>query len=207
VVPSPTQRGVGCVPNRLVLTDVFPLAGRTRLLGVAPRAAMGKRVTILSAWNHKIVARPVVGADLTFAAAVALPPRALRLTNTARYIAGFGGKRSLALKFARRMYTTAIKVAGPTIEFRGTITPPLSKPVASVIIRASSTCAGIASATIVATVKPSRSGAFKATFRLPASFANAHAAYLRAQTTVRKTKSNPKPFPSFTLIRGIALGR
>jgi hypothetical protein len=206
VVPLPTQRGVGCVANSLVLTDVFPLAGRTRLLGVAPQAAMGKRVTILSAWNHKIVARPVVGADLTFAATVALPPRALRLTNKARYVAELGATRSLALKFARRMYTTAITTAGPTISFSGTITPPLSKPVSSVVIRASPTCSAIASATIVATVKPSPSGAFKASFRLPAGFANAHAVYLRAQTTVQKTKTNRKPFPTFTLIRGIVLG-
>jgi hypothetical protein len=75
-----------------------------------------------------------------------------------------------------------------------------------VIIRASTTCSGIGGGTIVATVKPSASGAFKALIRLPAAFDSARAAYLRAQTTVRKTKANPKPFPTFTLIRGITRG-
>lgn len=203
----PPGRPVGCAINQLVLTDVFPLAGRTHLLGVAPAAAVGKQITILSAWNHKPVAKPRVGADLTFSATVALPPRALRFTNQARYVAQFGSTRSLVLKFARRMYTTAITVAGPVISFSGTVTPPLAKPVSAVVIRASSTCSAIGGGVVVATVKPSPSGAFSAVIRLPASFARDRAVYLRAQTTVRKTKTNKKPFPTFTLIRGITLGR
>jgi hypothetical protein len=194
---------VGCAANKLILTDVFPRAGRTRLVGVAPPAAAGKRVTIVSAWDGKPVATATVQSDLTFSAAAPLPPRRLRFTNRARYVAKFGSQRSLVLKFARRMYTTAITTAGRTITFKGTITRPLAKPIQPVVIRASASCSTIGKGVIVATVKPSSRGTFAAQFALPASQS---VVYLRAQTKVRKTTRSQKTFNSFTLIRGLKVG-
>jgi hypothetical protein len=77
----------GCLSNKLILTGVFPQAGKTQLLGVAPAASVGKRVSILSSWNGKPVASPTVQPDLTFKATVPFPPRSLRFTNRATYIA------------------------------------------------------------------------------------------------------------------------
>jgi hypothetical protein len=197
--PPATAIAVGCVANRLILTDVFPRAGKVRLLGVAPPSAAGKRVAVFSTWNGKQVAKPTVQADLTFSAAVPLPPRRLRFTNKARYVAKLGSQRSLALKFARRMHATVVTAAGRHVTFTGTITPPLATPIQPVVIRASASCSTIGRGAIVATVKPSRHGAFTAHFDLGAGQS---VVYLRAQTKVRNSK---RTFSTYTLIRGVKL--
>jgi streptogramin lyase len=193
---------VGCTANTLTLTDVFPKGRRTRLTGVAPSGAAGKKVALVSTWNGHTVARATVRADLTFSAVAPLPPARLRLTNRARYVARLGAKRSRVLKFARRMYTTAVTNQGRTITFGGTVTRPLDKPPQPVTIRASASCSSIGAGKVVATVKPSASGAFTARFDLPAGQTTV---YLRAQTRVRKHAGSSTTFPTFTLIRGVKL--
>lgn len=200
-IPSPA----GCVPNKLMLTDVFPLGGKTQMLGVAPAAAVGKRVSIVSSWNGKTVAKATVLPDLSFRASAPLPPRALRFTNRAHYVARLGSAHDAGLKFARRMYATSITAAGRAISFAGLITPPLAKPLQTVTIRASASCSAIRAGTIVATVTPKSSGAYTATVQLPAGLQNALAVYLQAETRVRQNRASKKTFPSFTLIRGVKL--
>jgi hypothetical protein len=106
------------------------------------------------------------------------------------------------LKFARRLYTTAITVSGSTVTFKGTVTKPLAKPPAAVRIRASASCSSIGSGTVVATVKPASSGAFTARFALPSGQT---VVYLRAQTAVLKHAHSKNTFPTFTLVRGVRI--
>lgn len=200
-VPAP----VGCLANKLILTDVFSQGGKTQLLGVAPRAAAGKTVTIVSTWNEKVVARALVRPDLSFKASVPLPPSSLRLTNSARYVAMLGKTRSLALKFSRRMYTTAITAKLRTITFKGVVTPPLAKPLGPVVIRAAASCSKIEAGTVVASVKPRPDGTFTASIDLPGTLDHAPAVYLRAQTKVRMSARSKRTFPTFTLVRGVKL--
>jgi virginiamycin B lyase len=196
---------VGCAANRLILTDVFPQAGSTQVLGVAPSAAIGKTVTILSTWNGKPVASAIVRTDMSFRATVALPPPSLRFTNRANYIAKLGSARSGALKFSRRMYTTSITTAGRAITFSGNVTRPFAKQLEPVTIRVAASCTAIASGTVVATVSLTRSGTFSATFQLPASLQSAPKVYLLAQTRVRQNQHSSKTYPTSTLIRGVQL--
>ena len=191
-----------CAPNKLILTDVYPKGTRTRLIGVAPAGSAGKRVAFVSTWNGRTVARATVRADLSFSATAPLPPKRLRFSNRARYAAKLGTKRSSALKFARRMYTTGLSASGRTVTFSGTVTRPLDKPPRPVTIRASASCSGVGTGTVVATVKPSSNGAFSARFELPAGQATV---FLRAQTRVRKHARSRTTFPTFTLVRGIRL--
>jgi hypothetical protein len=200
-LPAPA----GCIANKLILTDVYPQGGRTQVLGVAPAAAVGKSVTIISSWNGKPVAKARVAADLSFKAAVALPPRSLRSTNRATYSAKLGSARSGALKFARRMYTASITAAGRTITFRGTVSAPFAKRIEPVTIRASASCASIAAGALVAKVSLTRTGAYSATFQLPPSLRNAPTVYLQAGTRVRQNTHSKKTFPTSTLIRGVRL--
>ncbi len=210
VAPPPpfphVPAAVGCVANKLILTDVFPHSGRTQVLGVAPASAVGKRVAIVSSWNGKTVAQATVQADLSFKATVALPPRSLRFTNRALFAAKLGRVRSGALKFARRMYTTAITATGRTITFAGSVTPPLAKKILPVTIRASASCSGIANSTVVATAKLGRSGTYSTAVQLPASLQSAPAVYLQAETRVLQNSHSKKTFPTFTLVRGVRLG-
>jgi hypothetical protein len=175
------------------------------VLGVAPAAAVGKKVTILSSWNHKRLATARVQADLSFKATVALPPRSLRFTNRALYLAKLGSVRSGALKFARRMYTTSITAAGRAITFAGNVTSPFAKRPEPVMIRAAASCAAVARSTIVARVSLTRSGTYSATFQLPASLQSAPRVYLQAETRVRQNQHSKKTYPTFTLIRGVQL--
>lgn len=193
---------VGCSPNKLILTDVFPKGGRTRLLGVAPAGSAGKKVAFVSTWDNRTVARATVGADLSFSASASLPPARLRFSNRARYLVKLGKTRTSALKFARRMYTTAVTVSGRTVTFSGVVTKPLAKPPQQITIRASASCSSIGTGTIVATLKPSASGAFTAHFDLPAGSSTV---FLRASTRVRKHPSSKTTFPTFTLVRGVRL--
>jgi streptogramin lyase len=204
---NPTGPGtivpVACSPDKLILTDVFPKNGRTRLLGVAPAGSAGKRVRFVSTWDNRTVARATVGADLSFTASAALPPRRLRHSNRARYVVRLGTTRSRALKFARRMYTTAVTNSGRTITFSGQVTKPLDKPARPIAIRASASCSSIGRGAVVATVKPSARGAFTARFDLPADQTTV---FLRAQTRVRKHAGSRTTFPTYTLVRGVKLG-
>jgi virginiamycin B lyase len=194
-----------CVADKLILTDVFPQTGKTQVLGVAPAAAVGKSVKILSSWNGKPVAKATVQADLSFKATVALPPRSLRFTNRASYFAKLGATRTGVLKFARRMYTTSITASARSITFSGTVTAPLAKRIEPITIRIAASCTSIAAGTIIARVSPTRSGAFSATLQLPASLQNAPKVYLQAQTRVRQNRHSKKTFPTSTLIRGVKL--
>jgi streptogramin lyase len=200
--PPGSVAPVGCAPNKLVLTDVYPRGARTRLIGVAPTGSAGKRVAFVSTWNGRTVARTTVRPDLSFSATAPLPPKRLRFSNRARYAAKLGARRSSALKFARRMYTTGLTVSGRALTFSGTVTRPLDKPPQRVTIRASASCSTIGAGAIVATVKPSSKGAFTARFDLPAGQSTV---FLRAQTRVRKHAGSRTTFPTFTLVRGLKL--
>ncbi len=59
---------------------------------------------------------------------------------------------------------------------------------------------------MVATVQPSASGAFSATFPLPADLRSGASVYLRAETQVRTTVKGKTTFVTYTLTRGIRLG-
>lgn len=172
---------------------------------MAPAAAAGKSVTIISTWNGKPVAVAKVRSDLSFKATVAFPPGSLRFTNRANYFAKLGSARSGALKFARRMYTTSVTAAGRSITFSGNVTRPFSKRIEPVTIRAASSCSAITAGTIVANVRLTSAGTFTATFQLPASLQRASKVYLLAQTRVRQNTHSSKTFPTSTLIRGVSL--
>jgi hypothetical protein len=88
------------------------------------------------------------------------------------------------------------------VTFKGTVTKPLAKPAAAVRIRAAASCSKIAAGKVVATVKPSASGAFTARFALPSGQS---VIFLRAQTAVRKHAHSKNTFPTFTLVRGVRI--
>jgi hypothetical protein len=194
------------VSGQLVLTDVYPSGRKTQLLGVAPAGSAGQTVTLVSTWNRKTVATAKVATDLSFSATAPLPPRKLRTSNRTRYTAKLGGKTTSALKFARRMYTTALSVSGRQVRFAGRAVPPLASPRAPVEIRASADCSTIAKGRVVARVKPSRKGTFTAKFTLPPTLTGQAIVFLRAGTRVRAKTHSRRSSPTFSLIRGVRVG-
>jgi hypothetical protein len=134
-----------------------------------------------------------------FSTRVALPPSRVRATNSARYYAVVGGKRTKALKFARRMITTSLTSKGGKVTFKGQVVPPRFRKQLPVLIKQRVNCKSYKT---VATVMPNSRGAFSVTFKAPKKKS---AAIYRAQTEVPAVAGSPKRFPTYTLPRVVGL--
>ncbi|MDQ3675651.1 MAG: hypothetical protein M3401_02430 [Actinomycetota bacterium] len=190
---------LGCTTRRLVLTDVQNGGGRVRLLGVADRSLAGKQVKILFPYTGKVVANPTIRPDGGFSASAPLPPKRLRSTNNARYVAVVGTERSLSLKLQRRMILSRADSANGKVTLAGRVTRPLSKPLQTITVSRRVSCKRLE---VVKRVKPSADGRFKVIVDAPEGEL---AAVYRITTRVRKTTRNNKTYPTFTLPRAIAL--
>jgi hypothetical protein len=197
-----------CARGELRLTDVYGLRGRTVLRGVAGPGSVGAKVSLYAASSGKRVATAIVGGDLSFGTTAALPPRAIRTTNAARFQARLGRQRSLRLKFARRMTATvARRLDAGRVRIGGRVTGPLARPSVAVVVRASSRCPGRTSfhgPVVARGVRVQRDGRWAATITLPPALRGTRV-FLRAATRVRRTARNPKRFPTFSLTQGVAL--
>lgn len=185
-VAGTSATALACTGNSLALLDVYPLGRTAHLLGVAPLGMAGKRVKIVAAWSHKVLATVKIKRDSSFTAVVKLPPARFRASSKGAYLARLGTTSSPALKLARRLYNTSIAPRGGKVTFRGTVVGPFARPVKRVIIRGSSNCRTIGSGIVLARVKPSRRGTFSVTFRLPKSLSHLSVLFLRTQTVVQK---------------------
>jgi hypothetical protein len=185
-----------CTSRRIVLTDVLRSGGKVRLKGAADKRYAGRTVTIVFAGRTK-AATAKVGRDGLFTATAPLPPAGLRDTNRARYQARVGNERSLDLKLSRRMVVESVKRSGKKVVITGRITGPLASPVAAIKVQRRVSCARYVDS---GTIRPSENGRFRAVLDAPPS---GEAAVYRLGTRVRKTLTNPKTFPTFTLPQNV----
>jgi hypothetical protein len=192
---------LACTSRKLALIDVLGRGGYARLHGVADLRYVGRRVEVVSRWNAKVVARPIVLADGTFQARGALPPKSLRASNRARYQARIGNERSLDLKLFRRMLIEEMSSSDGDVTIKGRIVGPLGKPRRAVTIKRRVSCAKDVT---VKAVTPDASGRFAVTIPAPPT---GQAAVYRLQTSVPRSARNAKPFPTFTLPRAVELRR
>ena len=197
--PTATDLALQCTSRRLVLVDVLERGGRVHLFGAADRRYVGRRVDLVYSRTGRVVARPVVAADGSFAATAPLPARAARRAGTARYRAVIGSERSLNLKLDRRMVVSDVTAANGKVTITGLVVRPLARPVAPIVVKRRVSCSRTE---VVARVKPSSDGAFRVTVDAPPGAA---AAVYRLSTRVRRTRSNPRTFPTYTLPRGVDL--
>jgi uncharacterized repeat protein (TIGR01451 family) len=197
-----------CAGGDLRLTDVYGRGKRTVLRGVAGPLSVGAKVAIYASSSGKRVATARVQGDLSFSTTAALPPKAIRNTNAARFQARLGRQRSQKLKFARRMTgTVARRLDAARVQIGGRVTGPLARPVATVLVRASSRCPSrsrFRGPVVARGIRVQPSGRWTATITLPPSLRTTRV-FLRAQTRVRKTTHNPKRFRTFSLVQGVAL--
>jgi hypothetical protein len=195
------QGQLSCTSRKLALIDVLSRDGYTRLHGAADLQYVGRRVDVVSLWNGKVVARPIVQRDGTFQAKGALPPKALRRGNRARYQARIGRERSLDLKLFRRMLVEQMSSSKGNVTIAGRVVGPLANPARAITIKRRVSCTKDVT---VKTIKPDESGRFTVTIPAPPT---GQGAVYRLQTSVRKHADNPKLFPTFTLPRAVELRR
>ncbi len=186
-----------CTKRRITLMDVLQRGSTVKLQGAAdPARFAGRRVSIVSRWNGRVVARPKVAKSGLFNATVALPPAAVRHTNRARYRASIGAERSLDLKLERRMIVTSVKSLGKRrVRVSGMITRPFGVPIQEISVTRRISCGNVR---VVARFKPDSQGRFHVTLRGPA----AKRVYVfRFRTKVRYDALNPRLTRTYTLPR------
>lgn len=188
-----------CANRAIDLIDVFGQGSRTFVQGVAERKYVGQTATIYLSQGKKKVGTVKVGEDGLFSTKVALPPSKIRKTNKARYYAVIDGKKTRALKFARRMETRGLTASSDSVTFRGRVVGPLQRRQQSVTIKQRISCKTYKT---VATVKPDSKGNFTAKIKAPAGDG---AVIYRAQTKVGKKKNAKRLSPTFTLPRVVGL--
>ena len=201
--PTAAQQVLQCTDRKLVLLDVLERNGRVKLLGAANRSYVGRTVAIRLRATGRIVARAKVRKDGFFTTYAAMPARAVRGTNRARYRAEIGRELSLPLKLRRRLVVTEMRSAskGTKVVIAGRVMPPLANPTAEVRIVRRVSCRKVV---LVKRFKPGRDGRFRVTVKAPRGRSSA---VYRLVTRVRKNRTNPKTYPTFTLPRGVDLDK
>jgi hypothetical protein len=190
---------LACTDRRLVLTDVVANGNRVRLEGAADKALAGQTTAIRLNATGRTVARAVIQKDGSFAATAPMPPASIRATNSARYLATLNSERSLDLKLMRRMIVESTTAKNGKVTIVGRVVKPLAAPIAPVYLERRISCKKTER---VGSAMPGADGRFRITADVPEGES---AAVYRLTSRVRKTYSNPKTFPTYTLPRGINL--
>jgi hypothetical protein len=194
-----TELLLSCGDRKVVLEDVFADHGRVQLLGVADRRLAGQKVSLVFSATGKVVATAVVGADGHFKATAPLPPRGLRNSDRARYVARVGGQSSLNLKLARRMLVTRVGSAGGKVTITGLVVPPLAGKAKDRTITLQRVVACKKTETVTK-FRPSGNGSFSVT--VPAVPGQSAAVY-RLSTRVRSSAKGSALKTTYTLPRAI----
>jgi len=194
-----SQLALQCTKRRLVLTDVLRRGDRVRLVGAADKRFVGRRVGIVFSATGRRVATALVRSNGTFSTTAPLPPRSIRSTNRARYLAKIGTEKSLDLKLERRMFVSAVRTRNGRLTINGHVTRPLGSPAQTITLTRRVSCK---KTVVMKRFKPTRTGSFRVNVAAPPK---QQAAVYRLGTRVRKTTRNPKLFPTFTLPRAVTL--
>ena len=188
-----------CTARPIVLIDVLRRNGRVHLLGAASRRFAGRRVRIRFTATGKTVARPKVTNTGLFRATAKLPPRKVRNTNRARYVASISRSKSFRLKLMRRMLVTSTTARGGNVVIAGRVVRPLARPAKTIIVQRRLSCGRYK---VIKRFKPRSNGRFRITLPGPSG---SQAAVYRLRTRVPKFSSNPRLYPTFTLPRFVDL--
>jgi hypothetical protein len=186
------QQALSCSSRRLALINVLDRGKYVALYGAADKRLAGKRVSIYSKADRKVVARPRVNKYGLFKTKAPLPPERYRYTNTARYKAVHGKDQSLNLKLHRRMVFTSVRSAHGKVTLSGIVTKPWTND-RTIVIRQRLTCR---KQKIVARVHPDSRGRFKVTLKAPK---NGDVGVYRATTMVAFPDPSAPDFRTYTL--------
>ncbi len=190
---------LACTKRPLVLSDVLVRGDRVLLEGSAAESLHGKKVKIIFD-GHVHAATATIAADGEFSTTAPLPSVRLRDSNSARYQAESGSQRSLDLKLTRRLTLEPPTFSAGTVTLVGQVLPPLRKPATEITVEQELECG---STTIVGRFKPSASGRFHITLKVPAI---AKAGLYRLQSSVAEKPGSKHGFSTYSLPLPVILG-
>ena len=189
-----------CTKKALVLVDVFPKAGRVKLLGAADRKYAGQTVNIVFEATGKVVATAKVQEDGEFATTAPMPSAKLRDGNQARYMAVIGDEKSMNLKLARRMVVERMTAKGGKVTIVGRVTGALAGGDArNIVVSRRVSCTKMEK---VGTFRPKSDGTFRIVFDAPR---NERTAVYRLSSQVLFREGSEKLFDTYTLPRAVNL--
>jgi hypothetical protein len=191
---------LGCSKSQLVLNDVYIDGGHVAISGSAAKSLVGKKVEILFN-ERKQVATATVRANGQYSTTAPLPPAKIRNALTTRYSAEVGKLRSLHLKLTRRLLLDPPTASGTTVTLAGQITPPLTKPIAPVVVEQQLECG---KTTIAKTFTPPANGRFDVTVAVPVD-ARAGIFTLKSKVAAN-THSLHHGFTTYSLPLPVSLG-
>jgi hypothetical protein len=198
---TPTGATLQCTTRRLVLVDVLERNGRVKLFGVADGALVGRTVAIVFNATGDTVAHAKVARDGTFETTAPLPPRALRESNDARYMATLGDEESTNLKLRRRMLIDTMDSRNGKVTITGRVVRPLARPLAPITLTRRTSCTR---EVVEKRFKPRADGTFRVTVDAPR---RAGTAVYRLTTRVRFSTDGSGVFKTYTLPRAVDLDR
>jgi hypothetical protein len=191
---------LACTKKALALIDVYQKAGRVKVLGVADRKFAGQSADIVFEGTGRVVGKAKIAKDGKFDTSLPLPPRSMRSGNDARYMAVLGNERSMNLKLERRMIVDEMVAREGKVLISGQVTGLMAKGKdRQITVTRRVSCTKMEK---VGTFTPESDGTFSISFEAPT---DAKTAVYRLSTEVRKTRSNPKTFPTYTLPRAVNL--
>lgn len=196
---TPTGAALGCSTKKLVLIDVLERGGRVKLFGVADPALAGKKVSIVFNATGRTVARARIDRDGSFDTTAPLPPRRLRDTNDARYMAKLGREESINLKLRRRMVLRSMEADGRRVTITGRVLPPFARKPRAITLSRRVSCN---EEKVVARFKPRQNGRFKVTVLAPKGLGTV---VYRMTTKVRNSSTGTALFETYTLPRAVEL--
>ncbi len=197
--PTAASTALACTTRRLVLTDVVGKGEKVRLLGVADKRYVGRTVKIVFEADGKTAARAKVRANGEFSTTAKTPSKKLRSSNRARYRAQIGKEKSRNLKLERRLVVDKVRASNGRVRLIGRVTRPLGTPIQTITLTRRVSCK---QSEVIKRFKPDAKGRFSVLVTAPK---DATAQVYRFKTKVRKTRSNKKLFPTFTLPTGVDL--
>jgi hypothetical protein len=151
--------------------------------------------------EHRQVAVATVARDGRFTTTAPLPPATVRESTATRYSAAIGAMRSLSLKLTRRLLLEAPTSAHGRVLLRGTVRPPLTSPVAPVLVEQELECGR---SRIVRRFEPGPGGRFSVS--LPAPAGARVAVYRLASRVSEHAGEAGAGFPTYSLPLPVRIG-
>lgn len=187
----------------IVITSVYRTGSATRIRGTARLQFAGQRVSIqYQPSGNRIIARPKIAADGSFAVSVKRRSKPSYSSNKARYRAIFGSTTTSWIKLTRRMGSTFVSYAGNgRLQINGSVGLPLAKG-QPLRVERSDACGNYRQ---IGWLKVQNNGNFGGT--VASGGASSTAVFIRLKVRVAKASDPRYRFYTYSIVQPVVVDR